>query len=69
MNLANLTKGAIVATAAILIGYDIFVVIKGGPGDTISEVMLAWASSHPILAFAMGALMGHLFWPQRGSPP
>jgi hypothetical protein len=48
-----------------LIAWDLFMVANGKPGDTISEVMLQQAQRHPILAFAMGVVAGHLYWGQR----
>ena len=48
--------------------YDTIVAINGVPGDTISEITLAWARQHPIavvcFGIALGILLGHLFWPQ-----
>jgi hypothetical protein len=52
------------ATLATLIIWDIVVANNHTAGDTISEVMLRQASSHPIIAFALGVLVGHLLWPQ-----
>lgn len=49
--------------AAALIGWDIF--IWAIPGGTISETLLGWATKHPIVPFAFGVLMGHLFWYQQ----
>jgi len=51
-------------TTVLLIVLDIFWATNNTDGDTISEVMLT-ASKHPVLPFAMGVVMGHLFWPQR----
>ena len=59
------TVWIIVATAALLIGWDIFVAVTPQGGDTISEVLLTFARRHPALPFAFGVLMGHLFWPQQ----
>lgn len=58
------TIGILIGVAAILIGWDIYVAVNDEKGDTISEILL-WASQRPILPFALGVLMGHLFWPQR----
>jgi len=48
--------------------YDTIVAINGIPGDTISEITLAWGRRHPIavlcLGLALGIVLGHLFWPQ-----
>ena len=57
---------AIIVCAAIvgLIGWDIFVAANPVPGDTISEVFLAFTYKHPFASFAFGVLSGHLTWPR-----
>lgn len=45
--------------------YDVIALANGGVESTISRVVLDGACKHPIIAFAMGVLCGHLFWPQR----
>jgi hypothetical protein len=59
------TLGLIVVASCVLIGWDIVVATNAERGDTISELLLAAASSHPSLAFAWGGLTGHLFWPRE----
>ena len=55
----------IISVTVILICWDIYVYIGyKGTGSTISEVILDYALKNPILPFAFGFLMGHLFWPQ-----
>jgi hypothetical protein len=61
----------LIATALALIGWDIYVaVVESGQGNdpaaggTISEVILGFARSHPVVPFSFGVLMGHFFWPQ-----
>jgi len=49
-----------------LIGWDVFVATNDVQGDTISEIMLSWATKVALLPLAMGTLMGHLFWPNKG---
>ena len=48
--------------------YDTLVAVDKIPGNTISEITLAWAMKHPIsvlmLGVALGIVIGHLFWPQ-----
>lgn len=65
----SVTTWVIVAAAAALIVWDIRVAANAIPGDTISELMLAYARAHPWLPFAWGVLSGHLFWPLRGPRP
>jgi hypothetical protein len=61
----KITIAILLACAALLIGWDIYVAANPTPGDTISEITLAFAQKHPVLPFALGVIMGHLFWPQR----
>jgi len=58
-----ITKILLVAVTVALIVYDFFVVMNTTPGDTISEVILAWALKVPVIAYGAGVLMGHLLWP------
>ena len=60
----KLTGWSLVATAAGLIVWDIFVASTEEKGDTISEVLLLQAKKRPIIATAIGVIIGHLFWPQ-----
>lgn len=53
----------LVAVAAALIGWDVWLYVTEPEGNTISEALL-WSSRHPVVPFAFGVLMGHLFWPQ-----
>lgn len=57
----QVTLGVIVATAATLIGYDIWVAWAWGNDATISVVTrrLGWGA--PIVVIAWGVLSGHLF--------
>ena len=64
----KVTITILLVTAAILIGWDIYVAANKDSGDTISEIML-WVSSRPVIPFAFGVVMGHLFWPQYKDEP
>ena len=59
------TIAILVVATLLLISWDIWVYLEPTPGDTISEVLLKYARPHPVIPFAFGVLMGHLFWPQR----
>jgi hypothetical protein len=50
---------------AIIGAYDIFAIFALPPGNTVSYVLQSWATEFPALAFAVGFLIGHLFWPLR----
>lgn len=63
----KVTISILIAAALLLIGWDVYVAANKDSGDTISEVLL-WVSKHPVLPFALGVVMGHLFWPQYREP-
>jgi hypothetical protein len=52
--------GAAIGGLAI---YDLVPFIRKDSGDTVSEVLRDVSRSHPILAFALGAVVGHALWP------
>jgi hypothetical protein len=59
----------ILAAAALLGVYDVWLFARGGVASTISHQVLAHAREAPILPLAvgliLGILLGHLFWPQH----
>lgn len=61
----NLTRWIVVSTVVGLSLYDLLPIFNKRPGDTISEVVRDGAKAYPIVAFAFGALFGHLFWPLK----
>lgn len=65
MNVKQITGVFIVAAFLIIVGYDVWAVLNGGIDATISAVVFDFAHQYPIIAFATGVLMGHLFWPVR----
>ena len=65
MDTVKITKYIILAAIVGLIGWDIYVAMTPVKGDTISEIMLTFAMSHPVIPFAFGVLFGHLFWSQK----
>ena len=58
----SLTTYFIVAIVAIVTICDIFILIRKGIDATISRTLYLGACKYPIIAFALGALCGHLFW-------
>jgi hypothetical protein len=49
----------------LLIAWDVYAAFfTKGSGDTISEVTLALVQRRPVIAFLLGVVCGHLFWPQ-----
>lgn len=59
--MTSITVGLLVGVAALLIAWDVFVFAKRG--KTISEVMRDAGRAYPILAFLLGVLIGHWFFP------
>lgn len=60
------TTWILVIIILALIGWDVYAgFFTPGAGDTISEVALFWARRHPIVAFMVGGVCFHLFWPQE----
>lgn len=51
--------------AALLIGWDVFAVRRGGVEATISRVLYDAATTYPILPLLVGILLGHLFASQH----
>ena len=42
--------------------FDLVVGISATPAHTVSAVILEWSKRWPMLPFAVGCLIGHLFW-------
>lgn len=59
-----ITGWVIAAAIATLIVYDVVMIVNKTDGDTISEILLKVASRWPVIAFAAGVVVGHLWWPQ-----
>lgn len=59
---ANLSFAIMGITVAFLIIYDIWIIFKRGYSDTISWTLFAWSKRYPIIPFAIGVVIGHLFW-------
>lgn len=67
MNVAKYTKSFIVIMIVVIAGYDVWAWNKGGTEGTISWVMYQWSLEAPVFTFAMGFVMGHLFWQMKKS--
>jgi hypothetical protein len=59
----QLTVTVIVATTAIIIGYDVWAVLAGGVESTISAVIFNASMRFPLIPFAFGVLAGHFWFP------
>lgn len=47
----------------LAIGYDVWTLMTRGYGTTVSYNLLYFSRKYPIIAFAIGVVVGHLFWP------
>lgn len=63
MTLSNLTAVILLVNVVFLIAYDVWVKLKQLDGKaTISWVTLTTVKHVPIIAVAIGIVIGHLFW-------
>ena len=67
MNTKKITVCLLLAMIAILGLWDVFAVSNNVAGDTISSIVLGTAHKYPIIPFILGIVMGHLFWPNKGT--
>ena len=63
--------GLFITAVVLIIGvYDVVAILGFGTDATISRVLLGTSVTTPAIPFAIGFLMGHLFWPQpKPKPP
>ena len=59
-----MTIAVIWLTVVILGLYDIYALYRGGFVNTISWQIYFYSKKYPIIPFAIGILMGHIFWNQ-----
>jgi hypothetical protein len=57
-----ITKAVVLAVIVLLVLYDFVAYAFGGRDATISIVSWQFASDHPIFAFILGMVFGHIFW-------
>jgi hypothetical protein len=62
VNWKRTSQLVVIITTIVIIGYDICAAIWGGRHETVSGVIWDWSAKAPVLPFAAGVLMGHLFW-------
>jgi hypothetical protein len=61
----TITKSVIYGAIVGLLIYDIYAAMTGIE-NTISRVLLSEAKDYPVVAFGIGFVMGHIFWPNNG---
>lgn len=54
-------------TVLFLIVYDILIALTEGLDATISWVGWKLMQKYPVIAFALGFVMGHIIWVQHGA--
>lgn len=63
----NITKMFCALFVVIAIVYDVWSMAMAGTEGSISHTLIVWSYDYPIMTFACGVLMGHLFWRVRGT--
>lgn len=63
----NLTGEFLVLSAIVVIAFDVWTMVKRGADTTVSWTLYSVAQKYPVVPFAIGMLMGHLFWVQHGA--
>lgn len=64
----NWKKWTVIFISAMFVSiaiYDVFALSMGGTEASISHVLIVWSYKYPVLTFAFGFVMGHLFWRVR----
>ena len=59
-----LVAALLLVLATLIVLFDLWVAWRGQGGATVSAVLSGWAKEVPLLPFAIGVLIGHLFWPR-----
>lgn len=63
MTLSEITGWLLIANVVFLIAWDVYVKVRQPDGNaTISWLVLTAAKHAPIVAIALGIVIGHLFW-------
>jgi hypothetical protein len=68
LNWKQITLYFIAITAAVIAGYDIFVMQVGGKEASISQQLILISYEYPIVTFLLGVICGHLFWRMKSNP-
>lgn len=59
---AGTTRLLLLIDVLLLVAWDILAIRNGGREASISQVAFEFAKDHPMLAVAVGAVVGHIFW-------
>jgi hypothetical protein len=56
------TRLLLLLNVLFLVGWDILAIRFGGGDASISQVTFQFARDHPMVAVAVGVVVGHIFW-------
>ena len=59
------TQAFLVAWILVAVAYDLFAGYWWGTDATISAVAYDLGRQHPVIPFAVGVVLGHVFWRLR----
>lgn len=60
----KVTQYFLASAILAILAYDVYAYIQGGQDATISSLVIKdWSREYPAFTFAIGFIMGHLFWP------
>lgn len=57
----NTTETILAIGTALVLIWDLYLYADKHPGNTITQVVIARSKQYPIIAFALGFLMGHFY--------
>jgi hypothetical protein len=64
MTAPQMTRLVAAIIIIVVVTYDLLAFYIWGGEATISTQVLELSQKYPIVAFAIGVLIGHMFWPQ-----
>jgi hypothetical protein len=56
-------KSILIGMVVIVLFWDATVLLMDRPEATLSAVLMQITKENPIVAFVLGVVIGHLFWP------
>ena len=57
----NATELVIIVAVPLILIWDMYLYADKNPGNSITQVVIARSKEYPIIAFALGFLMGHFY--------
>lgn len=61
----TVTRAVLLVWVALLVVYAVLAIRFGGREASVSAAVSQFCFDNPIVAFAMGLLVGHFIWPVR----